>query len=134
MITARADTIWDTEGCTYGYTTTSCQASKQTKRVEKYEFHVKFITKMLISSTKLWTDEVFQDVLADRHRTRYELKNRVTYDCLKQILSWSHSKMLAIKWFTAKQSVVLNDDGPRPVPIPKDFTHLMIRKIDEAYI
>ena len=42
--------------------------------------------------------------------------------------------MLAIKWFTAKKSVVLNDDEPRPVPIPKDFAHLMIHKIDEAYI
>ena len=42
--------------------------------------------------------------------------------------------MLAIKGFTAKTSVVLNDDEPRPVPIPKDFAHLMIRKIDEAYI
>ena len=41
--------------------------------------------------------------------------------------------MLAIKGFTAKKSVVLNDE-PRPVPIPKDFAHLMIRKIDEAYI
>ena len=83
---------------------------------------------------KLWTDEVFEDVLAARHRTRYEFKTRVTYDCLKQILSWSHSKMLAIKRFTAKKSVVLNDDEPRLVPIPKDFPHLMIRKIDEAYI
>ena len=42
--------------------------------------------------------------------------------------------MLAIKGFTAKKFVVLNDDEPRPVPIPKDFAHLMIRKIDEAYI
>ena len=42
--------------------------------------------------------------------------------------------MLAIKWFTAKKSIVLNDDEPRPVPIPKDFAHLMIRKIDEADI
>ena len=42
--------------------------------------------------------------------------------------------MLAIKWFTAKKSVVLNDDEPRPVPIPKDFAHLTIRKIDKAYI
>ena len=32
----------------------------------------------------------------------------------------------------AKKSVVLNDDEPRPVPIPKDFAHLMIRKIDEV--
>ena len=38
-----------------------------------------------------------------------------------------------IKGFTAKKSVVLNDDEQRSVPIPKDFTHLMIRKIDEAY-
>ena len=42
--------------------------------------------------------------------------------------------MLAIKGFTAKKSVILNDDKPRPVPILKDFAHLMIRKIDEAYI
>ena len=41
--------------------------------------------------------------------------------------------MLAIKVFTAKKSVVLNNE-PRPVPIPKDFAHLMIRKIDDAYI
>ena len=40
--------------------------------------------------------------------------------------------MLEIKGFTAKKSVVLNDE-PEPVPIPKDFTHLMICKIDEAY-
>ena len=32
----------------------------------------------------------------------------------------------------AKKSVVLNDDEPRSVQIPKDFTHLMIRKIDDA--
>ena len=83
--------------------------------------------------TKLWTDEVFDDVLADRHRMRYEFKTRVTYSSLKQILSWSHSKMPAIKGFTAKKSVVLNDE-PRPVSIPKDFAHLMIHKIDEAYI
>ena len=30
-----------------------------------------------------------------------------------------------------KKSVVLNDDEPRPVSIPKDFAHLMIRKIYE---
>ena len=42
--------------------------------------------------------------------------------------------MLAIKRFTANKSVVLNDDEPRPVPIPKDFAHLLIRKTDEAYI
>ena len=42
--------------------------------------------------------------------------------------------MLAIKGFTEKKSVVLIDDEPRFVPIPKDFAHLMIRKIDEAYI
>ena len=42
--------------------------------------------------------------------------------------------MLAIKGFTEKKSVVLNDDEPRLVPIPKDFAHLMICKIDEAYI
>ena len=84
--------------------------------------------------TKLWTDEVFEDVVADRHRTMYEFKIRVTYCCLKQILSWSHRKMLALKGFTAKKSVVLNDDEPRHVPIPKDFAHLMICKIDEAYI
>ena len=53
--------------------------------------------------TKLWTDEIFEDVLADRHRTRYEFKPRVTYGCLKEILSLSHCKMLAIKWFTAKK-------------------------------
>ena len=75
---------------------------------------------------------MFEDVLADRHRTRYELKPRVTYDCLKQILSWSHSKMLAIKGL--KKSVVLNEDEPRPVPIPIDCLRVMIRKIDEAYI
>ena len=80
----------------------------------------------------MWTDELFEDVLADRHLTRYEFKTRVTYGCLKQILSWSHSKMLAIKGFTAKKSVVLNDDEPRPVPITRNFAHLMIRKIDEA--
>ena len=34
----------------------------------------------------------------------------------------------------AKKSVCLNNDEPRPVPIPKDFAHLMIRKIDESYI
>ena len=85
-------------------------------------------------STRLWTDEVFEDVLANRHRTRYEFKTRITYGCLKQILSWSHSKMLAIKGFTTKKSVVLNDDELRHVPIRKDFAHLMIRKIDEAYI
>ena len=32
---------------------------------------------------ELRTDEVFEDVLADRHRTRYEFKTRVTYGCLK---------------------------------------------------
>ena len=54
--------------------------------------------------TKLWTDEVFDDVLADKHRTRYQFKTTVTKNgCLKQILSWSHSKMLAIKGFTAKK-------------------------------
>ena len=84
--------------------------------------------------TKLWTVEVFEDVLADRHRTSYELKTRVTYGCLKQILSWSYCKMLTIKGFTAEKLVVLNDDELRPVPLPKDFAHLMIRKIDEAYI
>ena len=42
--------------------------------------------------------------------------------------------MLAIKGFTAKKVVVLNDDEQRPVQIPKDFAHLMIRKIDEANI
>ena len=31
-------------------------------------------------------------------------------------------------------SVILNDDEPRPVPIPKDFAHLMICKIYDAYI
>ena len=39
---------------------------------------------------------------------------------------------IPIKGFTAKNSVVLNDDEPRSVPISKDFAHLMIRKIDEA--
>ena len=77
---------------------------------------------------------LFEDVLVDRHRTTYKFKTRITYGCLKQILSWSHSKKLAIKGFTAKMSVVLKDDEPRPVPIPKDFAHLMIRKIDKAYI
>ena len=60
-------------------------------------------------------------VLADRHRTRYEFKTRVTYDCLKRIVSWLHTKMLAIKGFTTKKSVVLNDNEPIPVPILKDF-------------
>ena len=36
--------------------------------------------------TKLWTDEVFEDLLADGHQTRYEFKTRVTYGCLKQFL------------------------------------------------
>ena len=84
--------------------------------------------------TKLWTDEVFEDVLTDRHRTRYEFKTRVTYGCLIKFLVGWYSKMLAIKGFMAKKSVVLNDNEPIPVPIPKDFAHLMIRKIDEAYI
>ena len=39
-----------------------------------------------------------------------------------------------IKGCTTKKSVVLNDDAPRSVPISKDFMHLIIRKIDEAYI
>ena len=52
--------------------------------------------------TKLWTDEVFEDVLTDRHRTRYEFKSRVTYSCLKQILSWSHNKVQAIKGLPQK--------------------------------
>ena len=56
--------------------------------------------------TKLWTDEVFDDVLGDRHRTRYEFKTRFTYGCLKEILGWSHCKMLAIIGFTTKKSVV----------------------------
>ena len=34
--------------------------------------------------------------------------------------------MLAMKGFMAKKSVVLNDDEPRPVLIPKDFVNLMI--------
>ena len=42
--------------------------------------------------------------------------------------------MLTIKGFTAKKSVVLNDDEPRSVSISKDFVHLIIRKSDEAYI
>ena len=41
--------------------------------------------------------------------------------------------MLAIKGFTAKNVVILNDDEPRPVQIHKDFAHLMIHKTDEAY-
>ena len=41
---------------------------------------------------------------------------------------------IPIKGFMTKKSVVLNDDEPRAVPIPKDFAHLTIRKIDEAYI
>ena len=53
----------------------------------------------------------------------------VTNGCLKQILSWSHSQILAIKGFTAKKSLVLNDDEPRPVPIPKNSAHLMIQKL-----
>ena len=73
--------------------------------------------------TKLWTDEVFEDVLADWHRTRYEFKTRVTYGCLKQIHSWSRSKMLAIKGCTAKTSVILNYNEPRLVPIHKYFEH-----------
>ena len=52
--------------------------------------------------TKLWTDEVFEDVLADRHRTRYAFKTMVTYGCLKQIRSWSHSKVLAISVYGKK--------------------------------
>ena len=39
---------------------------------------------------------------------------------------------ILINRFTAKKSVVLNADEPRPVPISKDFAHLMIRKIDEV--
>ena len=39
-----------------------------------------------------------------------------------------------MKGFTAKKSVVLNDDEPRPVPIPKDFAHLTKCKIYESYI
>ena len=39
---------------------------------------------------------------------------------------------IPINGFTAKKSVVLNDDEPRSVPIPKDFAHLMLRKIDAA--
>ena len=45
MITARAATMYDLEGGGYGYIATSCEARKEIKRVEKYEFHVKFITK-----------------------------------------------------------------------------------------
>ena len=41
---------------------------------------------------------------------------------------------IPIKGFTAKKSAVLNDDEPRPVPIPKDFAHLIICKFYEAYI
>ena len=39
---------------------------------------------------------------------------------------------IPIKEFTAKKTVILNDDEPKPVSVPKDFSHLMIRKIDEA--
>ena len=42
--------------------------------------------------------------------------------------------MLAIKGFTIIMSVVLKDDVPRHLPMPKDLAHLTIRKIDEAYI
>ena len=42
--------------------------------------------------------------------------------------------MLALKYLRQKKSVVLNNDEPRPVQIPKDFAHIIIRKIDEAYI
>ena len=42
--------------------------------------------------------------------------------------------MLAIKGFTVIMSVVLKDDVPRHLPMPKDLAHLTIRKIDEAYI
>ena len=41
---------------------------------------------------------------------------------------------IPIKGFTAKKSVVLNDDEPRPVPITKDFAHLLICKVYKAYI
>ena len=42
---------------------------------------------------------------------------------------------IPIKGFTAKKSVVLNDDESRPVPITKIiFAHLLICKIYEAYI
>ena len=52
--------------------------------------------------TKLSTDELYADVIADRHRTRDEFKIRIKYGCLKHILSWLHSKILAIKGFTEK--------------------------------
>ena len=42
------------------------------------------------------------------------------------------NKDIYIKGFTAKKSVVLNDDEPRLVPIPKDCAHLLIRKSDEV--
>ena len=138
MITARAATVWDIEGCAYGYIATSCQAHEQTNEWKNTNFMANLLKNANFNiecdCTKLWTDEVFADVLAGRHRTIYEFKTRVTYDCLNKILSWSHSKMLEIKGFTEKKLVVLNDDEPRPIPIPKDFAHLMLRKIDEAYI
>ena len=105
MITTVAATMYDTEGCAYGYIATSCQAHKQTKRVENMNYMSNLLQNANFNiecdCTKMWTDEVFEDVLADRYRMRYEFKTRVTYGCLKQILSWSHSKMLAIKGFTA---------------------------------
>ena len=48
MITACAATMYDTEGCAYGFIATSCQAHKQTKRVENTNVMSKF--KMLIST------------------------------------------------------------------------------------
>ena len=61
---------------------TSCQAHKQTKRVKK---NTNFMSNLLQNANfniecdcaKSWIDEVFEDVLADRHRTRYEFKTRV---------------------------------------------------------
>ena len=54
--------------------------------------------------TKLWTNEVFEDVPADRHRTSYEIETSVTYGCLKQSLSWSHSKKARHKRVYGKKS------------------------------
>ena len=88
MITAREATMWDTEGCAYGYTSTSCQAYKQIKRVENTNFMSNLLQNANFNiecdCTKLWTDEVFEDVLADSHRT---IETRATHGCLKHILS-----------------------------------------------
>ena len=49
--------------------------------------------------------------------------------CGSQFADYKHPH----KRVYGKKSVVLNDDEPRPVPIPKDFANLMIRKIYNAY-